>query len=104
MTTHKIPVFKTSITEVDKEYAREQTDCPFIDDLDGMSFFDDKGCLCVWFDGEPDLDTVVHESVHLANMVIERTGMTYSPKEDELLAYLVSYIFNELRGKYDRKI
>lgn len=101
MTIHKIPVFKTSITEVDKEYAREQTDCPCIDDLDGMSFVDSKGQVCVWFDGEPGLDTVVHESVHLANMVIERTGMTYSPKEDELLAYLVSYIFNELRGKND---
>lgn len=99
MTTHKIPVFKTSITEVGKEYAREQTECPFIDDLDGISFVDKNGCLCVWFNGEPDLDTIVHESVHLANMIIDRTGMTYSPKEDELLAYLVTYIFNELRGK-----
>ena len=101
MTTHKIPLFKTSITEVDKDYAREQTGCPFIDDLDGMSFVDKSGCLCVWFDGEPDLDTIVHESVHLANMIIDRTGMMYTTKEDELLAYLVSYIFNELRGKDD---
>ena len=101
MTTHKIPVFKTSITEVDKEYAREQTRCQFIDDLEGMSFFDDKGCLCVWFNGKPTLETIVHESVHLANMIIDRTGMMYTTKEDELLAYLVSYIFNELRGKND---
>lgn len=101
MITHKIPVFKTSITEVDKEYAREQTGCPFIDDLEGMSFFDDKGYLCVWFNGEPTFETIVHESVHLANVIIERTGMKYTAKEDELLAYLVSYIFNELRGKND---
>lgn len=101
MTTHKIPLFKTSFTEVDIEYAKEHTDCPYIDDLEGMSFLDKDGCLCVWFDGEPDLDTIVHESVHLANMVIERTGLFYSSKEDELLAYLVSYIFKELRGKND---
>ena len=101
MTNHKIPVFKTSITEVGKEYAIGQTGCQFIDDLDGMSFVDKNGCLCVWFNGEPDLDTIVHESVHLANMIIGRTGMMYSPKEDELLAYLVTYIFNELRGKND---
>lgn len=99
MTTHKIPIFKTSITEVNKEYAKEQTGCPFIDDLEGASFFDDKGYLCVWFNGDPDLETIVHESVHLANMIIDRTGMTYSTKEDELHAYLVQYIFNELRGK-----
>lgn len=97
---HKIEVFKTCITEVDKEYAKANSECPYIDEMNGLSFVDKEGRICVWFDGEPDLETVVHESVHLANMVIDRTGMVYSSKEDELLAYLIAYIFSKLKSTY----
>lgn len=95
----RIEVFKTYIHDVGKEYAKEQSGCPFIDDLDALSFIDKEGYICVWFDGKPKPETIAHESVHLANLVIERIGLFYSSKEDELLAYLVGYIFEKLMSE-----
>lgn len=92
----RIDLFKTSICGVGYEYAKEQSGCSCLEDLDALSFTDKDGCICVWFNGEPKPKTIAHESVHLANLVIERADLFYSSKEDELLAYLVGYIFNKL--------
>lgn len=95
----RIDLFKTSIIEVEDEYAKEQSGCSCLDDFDALSFVDKDGGICVWFNGKPKLETIAHESVHLANLVIERAGLFYSSKEDELLAYLVGYIFEKLRSE-----
>lgn len=59
-------------------------------------------------------DVLVHESIHLANFIIDRCGLYSTPQYDETLAYLTQYIYKKLKKKligeknvskqYDNKI
>lgn len=47
------------------------------------------------FDG--DLGTLVHESVHVATDMCEDLGIQFSGEQNEPIAYLIDYIFTNLR-------
>ena len=49
--------------------------------------------LCV-FDGEPN--TVVHESVHMARIVLKYCGVRFTQAQDEPLAYMVAWLADEM--------
>lgn len=50
----------------------------------------------VYFGKKATVESVAHESVHIANAVIDECKLYYNSKEDELLAYLVGYLTREL--------
>ena len=41
-------------------------------------------------------DTLAHECVHMANNILEFVGVKTTYKKDEALAYLVSYLFEQI--------
>ena len=45
--------------------------------------------------------TLVHESVHLANFIIDRCLIYSTPQYDEIQAYLITYIYEKLKGLID---
>ena len=47
-----------------------------------------------------DIETLVHESVHIANRVLYLCNVTPDFVNDESQAYLTEYIFKELRNVF----
>lgn len=50
----------------------------------------------VFRNGKIDIQTVVHECVHIANYIFRHNGMDGSINDDECQAYLTSWIFKEI--------
>ena len=46
----------------------------------------------------PD-DIVVHECVHLCNFILNDFGVLLDPDNDEPMAYLIQYLFNEVKKR-----
>jgi hypothetical protein len=45
------------------------------------------------------LATLVHECVHCGNFILEKRGVVSTTSEDEALAYLVGYIWEQINKK-----
>lgn len=52
--------------------------------------------MAIWVRDVKDLGTMVHEAVHCANHVLMIAGVKTSQNNDEALAYLVQWIFEEM--------
>ena len=90
-----IPIFKQNLYIADKEHAEKYSGCKDLSQYDAITY---QVCedVYVYFDGKPSMDTIAHESVHIANYIIDNTGLIYTSKDDELLAYLVGYVFSTI--------
>lgn len=88
-----IPIFKQNLYIVDKEHAEKCSGCKDLSQYSAITYQTD-GDIYVYFEGVPSLSTVAHESVHIADYIIDSTGLIYTSKDDELLAYLVGYVFS----------
>lgn len=95
MKTLRIPIFKHTLVLADREHAEKFSGCQNLDNFDAVTYQQD-GKIFVYFSGELRTNVVAHEAVHIANIIIENTGLFYSSKEDEILAYLVGYLTEEL--------
>lgn len=92
----KIPIFNQNIYLVDKEYTKKNLKNVNIDLYNGLSFRDEEERICFYCD-KLTIQTLVHESVHLANFIIDDCLIHSTPLNDEVLAYLTTYIFTKLR-------
>lgn len=90
-----IPIFKQNLWIADKEHAEKCSGCKDLSQYDAITYQTD-GDIYVYFDGKPSWDTIAHESVHIANYIIDNAGLIYTSKDDELLAYLVGYVFSTI--------
>lgn len=67
-----------------------------------------NGAVCMEFvDGDPHIfmmirnkshRVVVHESVHLASLVMNQRGIPQNIENDEIMAYLTDHIFTQVCG------
>jgi hypothetical protein len=65
--------------------------CTFFEENDP----DEK--IQVVFEKKADDCTIVHEAVHIVNMLFQKKGIYYDLDNDEIQAYMVEYIFNEIK-------
>lgn len=54
-----------------------------------------KGQVTAIWTAKRDASAVVHECVHAANFTLESIGHIYSYENDEVMAYLVTRLFDE---------
>lgn len=65
------------------------------------TYFEDDGTIIygLWIREIRDLSYLVHEVCHLANFILQDRRIVIYPENDEAFAYLVEYLFKELRKK-----
>ena len=105
----KVPLFEvntyfiTTLAEA-KEYVRANGDT----EGEESAFDNTKGCcytlalksggeqrlMCIFDDG--NINTIIHEAVHMAGMTLKYCSINYSNKNDEPLAYLTAWFAEEM--------
>lgn len=93
--TVKIPLFKQSVVIANKKHALKNSGCVSLRDYDAITY-QKKGVVFVYFGKSATVESVAHESVHIANIVINDCKLYYNSEEDELIAYLVGFLTREL--------
>lgn len=91
----KIPIFKRSVVIANKKHALKNSGCESLHDYDAITYQKD-GVIFVYFRKGATVESVAHESVHIANIVINDCKMYYNSEEDELIAYLVGFLTRKL--------
>lgn len=101
----KVPIYKVII----EGYTRDSFLKEFVDyfeekdieNYDAFCTFDPRNKTDIVFVFEPGapLDVIVHESVHIVNMIFNICGVQLDLENDETQAYLTQYIFKELTAK-----
>lgn len=61
------------------------------------SIWDNEDCkqYCIWIRSKKDVGHLVHETSHIANMVLEHRGIKLTAKSMEPHAYYQEFLFNE---------
>jgi hypothetical protein len=52
----------------------------------------------VVFEGEPKIETIAHETVHIVNMLFQNHGLKLDLDNDEMQAYLTAFVFQKIYG------
>lgn len=101
-----VPIFYTAVTVSDKIEDVFYTDHDR--DLARKSFgqtgwFDGRG-VHIYIEPNAPRDTLVHECVHAAGLILKMRGIQYStPPDDEALAYLTGWIYAEIQKIFNKK-
>ena len=92
-----IPIFNQRIYLVTKEDAEKYSGFENIDIYEGLCFVGYRNRICFYYSKSINNKTLVHESVHLANFIIDRCLIYSTPQHDEIQAYLTGYIYEKLK-------
>lgn len=106
----QVPIYGTQIYVIPKHLLNEFNKLTGDDDnIDPNSYsgfaqrYIDEGVMYLYvYLGDGELLTIVHESVHLCNMVLDNVGVKLDPHNDEAQAYLTEWIFKKLRKEVKR--
>lgn len=94
-----IPLFGQAFWIVDKKWAEEYVSAEqFKTSMWTACVFEGyrkRISLCLLSKKIPE-ETIIHESVHLANRILDRVGVEITPYNDEVLAYLVPFIAKKI--------
>ena len=95
-----IPLFNQAFWIVDKKWAEEYVNAEqFKTGMWTACVFEGyrkRISLCLLSKKIPE-ETIIHESVHLANRILDRIGIEITPYNDEVMAYLVPFIANKIK-------
>lgn len=94
----RVPVFNQRIYFSTEEHAKKHCNLNSVEDYEALCFIDDKSRICFYYSKPLKNKTLVHESVHLANFIIDRCLIHSTPQHDEIQAYLVTDIYEKLKG------
>lgn len=90
----RIPIYKYKITVIVSDTVEEvQKIYPEIGECHACTL-EGKYDSVVWF--PPELDNIIHECEHLKNNIWNYIGYTPQSNNDEVDAYLVSYLVNTI--------
>lgn len=90
-----IPIYDYKVEVVIFDDIKEVVDkYPEMNNFAGITRLYDRKCTLVL--PSNDLNTVVHECEHAKNAIWEFIGYIPSAKEDEVDAYLLTYIFSKV--------
>lgn len=68
-----------------------------INDAEGFTVKgEDTGIAFVCLQGDADVNTVVHEAVHVVNYIIGYYDLAFDTDEDELQAYLTGFVVDRI--------
>lgn len=57
---------------------------------------EESGRCILCFGKEPDINTIVHESVHVVNYIIGYYDLAFDTEEDEIQAYLTGFVVDRV--------
>lgn len=89
-------IYLTDFDDVKKYCPDNDLSC-----VEAMSYIGYRKRLCLYLLHKRD-DLLVHEAVHLANFIVDRCAIYYTPQFDESFAYLVQYIYKKLKQKLSK--
>lgn len=92
-----IPIFNQRIYLATKEDAEKYSGFENIDIYEALCFVGYRNRICFYYSKSINNKTLVHESVHLANFIIDRCLIYSTPQHDEIQAYLTAYIYEKLK-------
>lgn len=84
-------IYLTDFNDVKKYCSDNDLSC-----IEAMTYIGYRKRICLYLLHYSD-DLLVHESVHLANFIVDRCAIYYTPQYDESMAYLVQYIYKKLK-------
>jgi hypothetical protein len=87
---HKTNSIKTFLSKYGGTADEHTNACVFFDEKDP------EHCIQVVFKEEPDKKSIVHESVHIVNMLFKERGILPDLDNDELQAYLTAFLFEKM--------
>lgn len=98
-----VPIFYTTITVSDKvedvfytEHDQEQARHSY----GQTGWYDGRG-VSMYIEPNCPPDTIVHECVHAAGIILKMRGIQYGPPpDDEALAYLTGWIYDQIKRKF----
>lgn len=100
----KIPIFNQRIWFATKEHAEKYSGCGDVSLYAALCYRDDEEVIFFYHNNKLSDDLLVHESVHLANLIIINCLVYSTPEQDEILAYLSAYIYKFIKREIDNKI
>lgn len=65
----------------------------------GKSLEISDGKYIIWIGKKYNIPTLVHESLHICNMILARAGVGVDIKNDEAQAYLLAWIIKKCLGE-----
>ena len=94
-----IPLFNQAFWIVDEKQAKEYVHHDnFVSGMWTAVVFEGyrkRISLCI-LNKKISEETIIHESVHIANRILDRVGVEITPYNDEVLAYLVPFIAKKI--------
>lgn len=93
-----IPIFNQRIYLATKEDAEKYSGFENIDIYESLCFVGYRNRICFYYSKYINNKTLVYESVHLANFIIDRCLIYSTPQHDEIQAYLTAYIYDKLKN------
>jgi len=94
----KVPIFNQRIYFTDWKHAKENNGLD-VNLYEAICYLDKEDRICFCCD-KPRDDLLVHESIHLANFIIDRCLLFVTPQHDELTAYLTTYIYKKVKEHF----
>lgn len=95
----KIPLFNQAFWIVDKKQAERYVHAEnFTSGLWEAVVFEGyrkRICLCILHKQIRE-STIIHESVHIVNRILDRVGIEITPYNDEVQAYLVPFVAKKI--------
>lgn len=92
----KIDLYHQRIYLTDESDAQKYCENLDLSLYDAVTYTGYRERICFYTKTNKD-DIIVHECVHLANFIIDRCGVYYTPRYDEALAYLVQEIYKKIK-------
>ena len=93
----RIPIFNQRIYLATKEDAEKYCGLDGIENYEALCFIGYRDRICFYYSKSINNKTLVHESVHLANFIIDRCLIYSTSQHDEVQAYLTAYIYEKLK-------
>lgn len=93
----KIPIFNQRIYLATKEDAEKYCGLNNIEMYRALCFYGYRNRICFYYSEQIQKNDLIHESVHLANFIIDRCLLYSTPQHDEIQAYLTTYIHDKLK-------
>lgn len=104
--TIRVPIFYTYITFSDCAddvfYTEEEQETAY-KAYGQTGWYPERG-VSIYIQPNAPVDTLIHECVHAAGLILKFRGITYgTPPDDEILAYLTGWIYENLNKQINRK-
>jgi hypothetical protein len=76
--------------------ALDYEDCQLKTDVqDGHIWYDEK-VVVIWLPNLKNISIIIHELLHYCFYVYDKKGIPINRKNDELIAYMLEYMFNQI--------